>query len=262
MSTSRTTAPGGLSTSEIDGIRESLAAGRKPKVMFTEAAGQVAGEIGQVVKLGDPAESDEWLVVRFGRDELPFAPTDLTLPPRGRPAKRTDPKPPADPPAPPLTAPSPAAGPAKAPGATAPGTNPPGTNPPGTNPPGTSPAGAAATSSGTTPDQEAAAPAKKAARKARPAKPKPPASLIVTLSYESGEWLVGAQQGSKTLAKPYVVRAADALKMVALLDVPGVQEAVEAIVAAEVNEAAQRAEQLRNELAEVEARLADLRDAG
>ena len=85
--------------------------------------------------------------------------------------------------------------------------------------------------------------------------------MTVTLAYEDGEWTVAAHQGSKTLAKPYVVRAADALKMVGMLDVPGVHDAVEAIVAAELAEAAQRAERLRNELAEVEARLAELRDA-
>ena len=68
-------------------------------------------------------------------------------------------------------------------------------------------------------------------------------------------------QGSKTVAKPYVIRPADALKMVGLLDVAAVHEAVEQIVAAERAEAEQQAEKLRAELAEVEARLAELREA-
>ena len=44
----------GLSPADVEGIRETLAAGRRPKVMFTEAAGQIAGQVGQVVQLADP----------------------------------------------------------------------------------------------------------------------------------------------------------------------------------------------------------------
>ena len=88
-----------------------------------------------------------------------------------------------------------------------------------------------------------------------------PAGLTVTLSYEDGEWMVAATQGSKTLARPYVVKPAEALRMVALVDVPGVREAVEQILAAERAEAEQQAQRLRAELAEVEARLAELREA-
>jgi hypothetical protein len=73
---------------------------------------------------------------------------------------------------------------------------------------------------------------------------------------------VAAAQGSKVLAKPYVVRPAEAMRMVSLVDVPGVQEAVEQIVAAERAEAEQEAQRLRAQLAEVESRLAELRDAG
>src|SRR5258705_1044282 len=77
----------GLTTQDLNGIRTTLASGRKPKVVFTEAAGQIAGQAGQVVALRYPAD-DEWGVVRFGRDELPFSPVDLPVPPRGS-AKRT-----------------------------------------------------------------------------------------------------------------------------------------------------------------------------
>ncbi len=55
-----------------------------------------------------------------------------------------------------------------------------------------------------------------------------------------------------------MIKAAEALRMVALLDVPGVQEAVEQIVEAERSETQAQAERLRAELAEIEARLADL----
>ena len=101
-----------------------------------------------------------------------------------------------------------------------------------------------------------ATPAKKAA-----AKPKAPAGLTVTLAYADGEWTVAANQGAKPLAKPYVIRASEALKMVGMLDVPGVHDAVEEIVSAARAEAESQAERLRAELAEIEARLAELREA-
>src|SRR3954451_16802071 len=89
----------GLSTEELQGIRAGLAAGRKPRVQFTESAGQISGQIGQVVRLTDPAAFDEWVVVRFGRDELPFSPGDLRVAPRGAAARKV-PAPPAAPSAP------------------------------------------------------------------------------------------------------------------------------------------------------------------
>jgi hypothetical protein len=107
---------------------------------------------------------------------------------------------------------------------------------------------------------EAKAPAKAPARKA--GRPKAPATLIVTLTYTDGEWMVAAQQGSKTLANPYVIKAAEALKMVGMLDVPGVHEAVEEIVSSARAEAEAAADKLRAELAEIEARLAELPETG
>lgn len=222
----------GLSDEEVQTIREGVAAGRRPRVQFTEAAGQIAGQIGQVVSLTDPAESDDYVVVRFGRDELPFSPADLQIAPKGatgrKPAAPVEEAPPA-PPEPefvidkPIPAPRPEP---VAPVASAP---------------------------------EAPAPRKAAAKAV---KPKAPAGLTVTLAYAEGEWTVAANQGAKALAKPYVIRPVEALKMVSLVDVPGVQEAVEQIMSAERNEAEQQAQRLRAELAEIEARLAELRDAG
>ncbi|MFV2114586.1 hypothetical protein ACFHW0_19940 [Micromonospora sp. LOL_025] len=222
----------GLSTDEVQSIREALAAGRKPKVVFTASAGQIAGQVGQVVGLTDPAVSDEFVVVRFGRDELPFSPADVAVAPRGAGRKAAEPQPepqeqvPAVPAEPEFVL-------------------------------------------DRVPQQRREEP-KVEAVEAKPAparrpvkavKPKGPAGLTVTLAYADGEWTVAAQQGSKSLAKPYVVKPAEALRMVALVDVPGVQEAVEQIMAAERAEAEQQAEKLRAELAEIEARLAELREA-
>jgi hypothetical protein len=267
MATART-AVRGLSTEDLERIRDSLAAGRKPKVQFTEAAGQIAGQIGQVIELTDPALSEEWVVVRFGRDELPFSPVDITFPPKNPSARRGEPKgetKPAPPPAPELMltkppVPTPREEQTKMPTATAqtPPTAAKSTKPeakPDAKPDADATPAAAA-------DEAKPAEARPAARKAaKAARPKGPAGLTVTMAYADGEWTVAANQGSKALAKQYVIRPADALKMVALIDVPGVHEAVEQIVAAERAEAEQQAERLRAELAEIESRLADLREA-
>ncbi|HLL68746.1 MAG TPA: hypothetical protein VK453_23965 [Micromonosporaceae bacterium] len=282
----------GLSAVDLEQIRGTVAAGRRPKVVFTEAAGQIAGQVGQVVALTDPDLSDEWLVVRFGRDELPFSPADLTIAPRASrrtsavevptvPARREETPVPAaasskaagkaGAPAPPARAAAPVNGrtaaaqpsaPA-APPTVAPAAAP--SPPAATTPP---PPGAATSGAGRTdqaradhgPGDAAQGERKPSARK--PAKAKPPAALTVTLAYAAGEWTVGATQGSKSLAKPYVIKASEALKMVSMLDVPGVQEAVEDIVVAARSQAEQQAERLRAELAELEARLAELRDVG
>ena len=251
----------GLTTQDLNGIRTTLASGRKPKVVFTEAAGQIAGQAGQVVALRDPAD-DEWVVVRFGRDELPFSPIDLAVPPRGS-AKRTparrpmpaEPRPTADPP--------PAARPSADSTTSAP---PPAAIPPQRQekPMPSTQSSTVDTAASTTPAALKEVPASDRERPARkvsaPRQPKvkAPPSLTVTLSYTDGDWFVGAQQGSKSLAKPYAIKAGEALRMVGLLDVPGVHEAVEQIIAAERAEANAHAERLRTELAEIEARLADL----
>ncbi|NED56033.1 hypothetical protein G3I24_34780 [Micromonospora aurantiaca] len=224
----------GLSTDEVQGIREALAAGRKPRVVFTEAAGQMAGQLGQVVELTDPAASEEFVVVRFGRDELPFSPADVAIAPKGagrRPAAEAKPEPEQAPPTPPEPAFV-----LDTPRVPAPRREEPKTEQPPAEP-------------------------KPAKRAVKAAKPKTPPGLTVTLAYAEGEWTVAAQQGTKALARPYVVKPAEALRMVALVDVPGVQEAVEQILAAERAEAEQQAEKLRAELAEIEARLAELREA-
>ncbi len=295
MAAARTADRAGLSTSELEHIRDTLASGRRPKVVFTAAAGQIAGQQGQVVELIDPAVNDEWVVVRFGHDELPFSPADLAIPARGTaPRRATKTAPPAatPPPGPPLApglggAPAPArpvnsvptpreestvtrpastakttsakTTAAKAPGAKAAAAE---VKPAETTVAEAKPAAAAPAAAPAAPAETQAAvkPAKAPARKAGRAKA--PATLTVTLTYSDGEWMVGAQQGSKALAKPYVIRAAEALKMVGMLDVPGVHEAVEEIVSSARAEAEAAADKLRAELAEIEARLAELREAG
>lgn len=257
----------GLSTTDLETIRDTLGAGRKPKVMFTEAAGQIAGQIGQVVGLTDPELSDEWVVVRFGKDELPFSPIDLMIAPKAAPNRRSNTVPapreesPVPSPAPVLsTVDSPADAPVSpAPAGAATDPEPvvaaEEVSPEEASPKASSPDAAPPDPAPAPPKAAKAVPAKKAAR------PKAPPGLTVTLSYADGEWTVAANQGAKALAKPYLIKPAEALKMVSMLDVPGVHEAVEEIVSAARAEAEQQAERLRAELAEIEARLAELTEA-
>jgi hypothetical protein len=252
-------ATGGLSTTDLDKIRASLAAGRKPKVVFTKNAGQIAGQTGQVIGLADPADGDEWVVTRFGRDELPFAPADLALAPKAAPAKRT--RATATVPAPEPVPVTPAAPPPS------PADSPPAPAPPGPDP---KPVAKAPTPKPAVPTREAPVPATPAREPApTPAKKAPPrkagkpkgSTLTVTLAYTDGEWTVAAHHGARAIAKPAPIRAGQALKMVGLIDLPEVREAVEDVVTAARAEAEHEAERLRAELAEIETRLAELRPA-
>jgi hypothetical protein len=264
MVAARTTAKG-LSTMDLEQIRDTLAGGRKPKVVFTESAGQMAGQFGQVVQLTDPELSDEWVVVRFGKDELPFSPTDLAIAPKAGSARRTTvPSPREETPVPAAPASSTvdtSRGSGPSPAAPQPALDlaPP---PPVGRPAASNGKSVAATGAA---NGKPAAPAgdgdKRAAAPRKAAKPKPPPGLTVTLAYAEGEWTVAANQGSKALAKPYVIKPAEALKMVSLVDVPGVHDAVEEIVTAARTDAQRQAERLRAELAEIETRLAELREA-
>ena len=238
----------GLSTEELEAIRDGLAVGRRPRVMFTESAGQMAGQTGQVVELTDPEISDEWVVVRFGRDELPFSPTDLAIPSRAAPARSSSPKTP-----PPAAQPelkivrekTPAQVPAPRQEEDSVATQ--------------SPSTVAAKAAAGTTDEPATGEVKPARKATKAAKPKMPPSFTVTLAYADGEWTVAAMRGDRALAKPYLLKPAEALKMVGMLDVPAVHEAVEQILTTERAEVERQAERLRAELAEIEAKLADLR---
>ena len=60
------------------------------------------------------------------------------------------------------------------------------------------------------------------------------------------------------LGSRHLVKSAEALNMLALLDVPGVHDSVEKALAVDQTEAARQAERMRNELSELEAKLAGL----
>lgn len=242
-----------LSTSDVEGLEETLAAGKHPKVVFTDAAGQISGKVGKVVRLTRPAEGD-FVVVAFGNDELPFTADEIRVPARGelnrKPAKKKT-----------APAPQPVAVAAGAPlldqmPATAGvgGDNGTGSarqlketksmNDPQATVPQQSDGSAEA----------AAAPAPKK----RAAKAKSAPELTVTLAWKDDEWSVSAAKGTKVIAKPVPVKASMAVSMVQSLDSPAVAAVVEDIVEQQRHQVEQTAERLRAELAAAEARLAEL----
>jgi hypothetical protein len=254
----------GLSAKDLTLIRETLAAGKRPRVVFTDNAGQIAGQFGHVVQLEDPKANDDWILVKFGADVLPFPPSDLAIAPRGSAPKKA-----AEPAAPPARKASPPEPEFKVvretPKTTAKDTTkdtgkaaPQPSSPPAPRQEKTVPEAKDAAKDTAAADAPATPAPRKATGSSRGAKAKPVPSFTVTLAYAEGEWSVGAVQGSKTVAKPYVVKPAEALKMVSMLDVPSVHEAVEQILSAERAQTQAQAEKLRAELAEVEAKLAEL----
>jgi hypothetical protein len=75
--------PPPLTDDDVDSLRAKVSAGEKPRVVVrTASAAVAAGTRGNVIRVGDPKES-EYVVVRLGKDEVPFAPVELGLP--GRP---------------------------------------------------------------------------------------------------------------------------------------------------------------------------------
>ncbi len=85
-----------------------------------------------------------------------------------------------------------------------------------------------------------------------------PARLTVTLAYANGQWVVEVRRGRALLGSRHLVRSAEALNMLSILDVPGVHDSVEKALAVDQTEAARQAERMRSELSELEAKLAGL----
>lgn len=76
----RTTAgPPPLTESDLEWLRSKVQAGEKPRVVVRAASTAVAaGTRGNVVRFGDPKDN-EYVVVRLGKDEVPFAPAELAM---------------------------------------------------------------------------------------------------------------------------------------------------------------------------------------
>ena len=71
--------PPALTDDDVAVLRAKVAAGERPRVVVRAASAAVAASTrGNVVRLGDPKDS-EYVVVRLGKDEVPFAPSELGL---------------------------------------------------------------------------------------------------------------------------------------------------------------------------------------
>jgi hypothetical protein len=187
--------------------------------------------------MGNPKEG-EFIVVRLGRDEVPFAPNELALSARGKTATATAAK----------------SAPTKS--ATAKSTAPKKTSRP------------AAAKKVTRPKP---APARTAAAKAAPAKAAPARTttrraskrtsrrgqhpLTVTLRFVDGIWTVEAQRGSRRLARASALRPGAVKAFAEYVDEPTVRDAISEIVESGRTVAAERAAKLRAELEAAEASL-------
>lgn len=75
-----------LDDEALNRLRADLATGKRPSlVLLSGGAGMPAGTRGQLVRIDDPPQDAEFLHVKVGGDELPFAPEEVGLP--GRRAK-------------------------------------------------------------------------------------------------------------------------------------------------------------------------------
>jgi hypothetical protein len=81
--TRRTAAtPPALTDDDVASLRDKVKAGEKPRVVIRAASAAVAaGTRGNVIRVGNPKEG-EYIVVRLGKDEVPFAPTARGIPAR------------------------------------------------------------------------------------------------------------------------------------------------------------------------------------
>jgi hypothetical protein len=198
-------------------LRERVAAGEKPRVVIrTASAAVAAGTRGNVVRFGDPADS-EYVVVRLGKDEVPFAPTELGWP--GRTATTAEP--------------APAAPQAATPAASQ------------------KPQKAAVAKPAAAPARKAAS-----ARRSRGPK-RTVAPMVVTLRFRDGGWTVEAQRGARRLAKPMPLRPGAVSALTEHLDDEPVRQALVETVEACRAEVEQRAAELRAQLQATEATLRD-----
>jgi hypothetical protein len=90
--------------------------------------------------------------------------------------------------------------------------------------------------------------------------PKLLSRLAVTLAYADGQWLVEVRNGRALLGTRHPVRSAQAMSMLAQLEVPGLQGGVEKALATDQSEASRQVDRMRRELAELEAKLTGINE--
>ncbi len=242
----RATAPAPLAPEQVAELREQVGRGEQPRVVVRSgSAGLAAGARGSVVRVGEPQhDADEFIVVRVGKDEIPFAPAELGLPgrrglaavPEATAAERSRTAP--------RKQPARSRTPRKA-----------------------VPAKQAAEQAGAQAPQEYAAqapagadaparPAKRtAARRPSRAARRPASPVTLTLRFADGTWTAEATRGSRRVGRAAPVRAGAVRALADLID----DEAVSTLIAETVDscraEAEGRAAELREQLRAAEAAL-------
>lgn len=229
----------GLGNDQLTKLAEQVAAGRRPRVRVS--GGQFPeGTSGTVLRVGDPAaDGDDYVLVRVKvhgvTDELRFSPKELSV---GR-ARAAAPEPAPAKKAPPTRKARPARRAAPAGKALVASTR-------------SAPAAAkAAPADKGAPREQPASAAPPSGRPARRSAPAPTVTITVTSSGSS--WSVAARRGAKTVVKKADVTPGAVAAIAALLGDPAVEDAVAAVNDSARAVAEARAEQLRAELAAVEA---------
>jgi hypothetical protein len=255
--------PSGLTDEDVARLRTQVGEGRRPRVSLSGPQFEDSAA-GTVVRIGDPAvDGADFLTVRVKvngvTDELAFAPTELNLGGRTKAA----------------AAPQPGTARVRAPRATKPVASVSGlaAAPPSPPPAAASEAADRAARPATNGAAQPAAsgvPAPAASGVPAPAGPPPTtspaagrrrktpaaATVSVTISSSGAAWSVSASRGARTIVRGVPVTPGLVTAIADLLDQPAVSEAVAEINETALQQARQRAEQLRSELNDLEAVLA------
>jgi hypothetical protein len=265
--------PPALTDADVSSLKSRVQAGEKPRVIVRSASAAVpAGTRGNVVRIGNPSEG-EYIVVRLGKDEVPFAPNELALsarngrasapaPAKTSAAKRTG------------TTRNAAAKKSGARKASAPAARP----KPATPRPAAAKAPVKAAPVKAAPVKAApvkAAPAKTAAASRTAAKSAPAARkttarapgggkarkalppLVVTLRFNDDRWTVEAARGSRRLSKATSVRPGAVKAFADLVDDDVVRDVLSQTVESSRSVVEERAAALRAELEAAEEALRD-----
>jgi hypothetical protein len=220
--------PPALTDEDVASLRSRVQAGEKPRVVVRTASAAVpAGTRGNVVRIGNPRDG-EYIVVRLGRDEVPFAPSELGI--SGRVAATTS----AATKQPSKSAPRPA------------------TKAAASTPPGKTSARTAAKTAVATPVSSRAA-SRRTKKSSRSRKALPP--LVVTLRFNDGGWTAEASRGARRIAKASSVRPGAVKAFADLVDEAAIRDVLIETIESCRSVVEERAAALRAELQAAEASL-------
>ena len=235
--------PPALTSDDVAGLRAQVTAGEKPRVIVRAASAAVpAGTRGNVIRMGPPSEG-EFIVVRLGRDEVPFAPGELSLSARGKSAaaaaKTTAGRTTATRSTPTKSTPAKSTSSSRRAAAKSARSRP-------------AAAPSTPTKATATPGAKKSAPTRRSGKRTSRRGQHP---LTVTVRYVDGAWTVEGHRGSRRLAKASALRPGAVKAFADLVDEPAIREAVTEIVESGRAVVEERTAKLRAELQAAEAAL-------